>query len=264
MSSECRLCKSKAELTYEHIIPKHFNDASSMMISGINSTSIFNTKMIHGKGYKEKLTCKICNGNVLGFYDNKAKIITEKILVEPLLRHDDFYIVTISEADQFYLSKFLLSILWRSTISDYCDESLGKYEPVIRDLLLHKSKPLPNSLNCYWVEHIKNPMGDEFGSMNSVTKGRENNITYYQILINKWAFYVKVDQRKSNLENYVDNTGYDINMILNRANNIVIKEIDKTTDIIKIDIFGIREKIRRMKLESAAKSRSRRLCDETH
>ena len=141
---ECKLCKKKfLKLENSHIISEWmykpiYSDKHKFI--EINSKNFKQLKP-EQKGYREELLCKLCEGK-LSKWEEKAK----KDLEDITNQESTFLIITslsnkslfVENINYDYFKKFILSILWRMSVSNleqFKDVKLGVFEESLRGLL---------------------------------------------------------------------------------------------------------------------------------
>jgi hypothetical protein len=168
MRNICHLCKKeKPLLKKSHILSdflyKDLYDENHKLISFEMKELKKITPRISkpSTGVNEgSILCFDCDNNVIGNYENYAsKFISnkEKINCFPNENKEGLKFINLSNINYNYTKLFLLSLLWRASISkrrDYREVSLGPYEEKIRSKLL-KGKclepPLPR--DCIACAH---------------------------------------------------------------------------------------------------------------
>lgn len=154
MAAVCALCRTNGELQNSHIIPEFFyklvydpNPRRFRVISAIVSEP----ERYGQKGLRELLLCKDCEQK-LGRWENYAK----KSFVDGqgLQITQQNATVVLSNLDYTLFKLFLLSLLWRMSVSklDFFKEvRLGPYEEKIRLALLNDDPLLPHVCGCWMI-----------------------------------------------------------------------------------------------------------------
>lgn len=153
MTQICKLCDQSKNLIKAHIIPKWaFNyikeDNHFFQVSGMAKKSgDLNSRKIQD-GYKDtSILCKKCDGDIIGPYDTYAKKFFDQDFLPKIKRvnHSSGKGVShihINDFDYIKLKLFLLSVLWRasiSTLDHFSAVQLGKYEDRIKSMILNGS-----------------------------------------------------------------------------------------------------------------------------
>jgi hypothetical protein len=149
----CRLClKEKPLLKKSHILSSFFygdlqGDDNEMYMVSLDEPS--GGKKVHTGEFEGGLLCQECDGSVLSKYENYGKAFffgrgDSKPL--PGLQHENqihpdgkLKSTHIKGVDYSKLKLFLLSVLWRASISSrpfFSQVNLGKHEEAVRQMLL--------------------------------------------------------------------------------------------------------------------------------
>lgn len=154
MAVVCALCKTNGKLQNSHIIPEFFyklvydpNPRRFRVISAIVSEP----ERYGQKGLRERLLCKDCEQK-LGRWENYAK----KSFVDGqgLQITQQNATVFLSNLDYKLFKLFLLSLLWRmsvSTLDFFKEVRLGPYEEKIRLALVNEDPLRPEQCACSMV-----------------------------------------------------------------------------------------------------------------
>ena len=145
----CKYCGQEKELINSHIIPKSLCQIDKIgPMVGIDSVSRkFDHNPKHQNGQKEPLLCKDCD-NLIGKLDNYASKVFKQIIPKHKLDIVDGYLMCKllpNEVDYWTLKKFLISLIWRSSI-DSSSLNLGKYEDIALKMLKGE---LPDNTNFF-------------------------------------------------------------------------------------------------------------------
>lgn len=142
----CSFCLKNKTLIRAHIIPEWcfremYPDPKNRKGSLVRVDKIHQfTKRVPIGIYDENILCKDCDSK-LGTFDDYAKQIffDEKIIIDSCNEK----IWWIDNVDVIKIELFLISVLWRASVSnieDFQDVHLGRYQAVFRDALLqHKT-----------------------------------------------------------------------------------------------------------------------------
>lgn len=154
MSTVCALCKMNGDLQNSHIIPEFFyklvydpNPRRFRVISAIVSEP----ERFEQKGFRERLLCKDCEQK-LGRWESYAK----KSFVDGqgLQITQQNIAVALSNLDYKLFKLFLLSLIWRmsvSTLDFFKEVRLGPYEEKIRLALINEDPLRPEQCACSMV-----------------------------------------------------------------------------------------------------------------
>lgn len=143
----CKYCGQEKELINSHIIPKSLCrlDEIRSMVAVNSKEQIFDHNPIHQNGKKEPLLCKECD-NLIGKLDNYASKVFKEIIPKHKLDWVDGYLMSKllpDEVDYWTLKKFLISVMWRSSV-DSSSVDLGKYEDIALKMLKGELPDNPN------------------------------------------------------------------------------------------------------------------------
>ena len=188
---ECKLCEQEYKaLEKSHIIPEWmykpiYSDKHKFI--EINSQN-FKKLEFEQKGYRERLLCKACEG-VFSKWEVNAKNDLEDIT-----NQDSKFLKVIKFSNQFiyveninhdYFKKFILSILWRmsvSSLSQFENVKLGIHEEIIRKLL-HENSAL-DTLTYPIMLHQIQVSGKHYKDLiMCVEKGRLQNKYIFQSFV---------------------------------------------------------------------------------
>ena len=136
----CKFCGEERELINSHIIPKCFYQFKELDLGGMH-TVIPPEKRIdksphRQNGFKEPLMCAECD-NAMGKLDGYANMILFKVVPNSKSQPADVgkvYLVQPKDFDYDKLRKFLISLVWRASVSSH-PFSLGKYEKIALQIL---------------------------------------------------------------------------------------------------------------------------------
>lgn len=143
----CKLCGKPEKLIKAHIIPKWaYNDIKKNnhffeLKVPVEAGNFKNRKM--QDGYKDSnILCKKCDGDVIGAYDKYGKEFFDQDFKSQIKRGiassgKKRAYIKIQDFDYTKLKLFLLSVLWRASTSTHCSVDLGKYENLIKNMLLN-------------------------------------------------------------------------------------------------------------------------------
>lgn len=154
MAPVCALCRANGDLLNSHIIPEFFyrlvydpKPRRFHVISAIASEPEYYEQ----KGLRERLLCKDCEQK-LGRWENYAKQAFVDGRALQITQQKDG--VVLSNLDYKPFKLFLLSLLWRMSVSklDFFKEvRLGPYEEKIRLALINEDPLQPEQCACSMV-----------------------------------------------------------------------------------------------------------------
>lgn len=188
---ECKLCKKELlSLEQSHIIPEWMYKpiySEKHKFIEINSKNFKQLKP-EQKGYREELLCKSCEGK-LSKWEAKAK----KDLEDITNKTSNFLKITelssnfllVENINYDYFKKFILSILWRMSISSltqFKDIKLGFYEENLRGLL-HDDKVIDTFTYPTMVHQLQLQGKHYKDIIMGVEKGRIGNSHIFQSFV---------------------------------------------------------------------------------
>jgi hypothetical protein len=194
---KCRLCEKEVQLIKAHVIPEAFlalpaaEDGAAKIMSA--ATGFFPKRTLTGI-YDDKILCQPCDCE-LGKLDQHAveKIQRGQDLVE-IRSGNQTYARQYRDADAELVEKFIVSVLWRASISSHYffnRVKLGPYEAIIRDMLLGHS-PEGGRVQTVLAEFDK-----EDCSILNPHQTRTDGVRFWVIYANRYVLYTKTDQLKT-------------------------------------------------------------------
>jgi len=145
------------------------------------------------KGLYEKLFCRICE-DVLKKYEDYGKSVLYDNL-KPKVRKLKSG-VTIDDYDYKLFKLFVLSLLWRSsvsTLSMFSSIRLGKYEEYLRRVLLDEIEIPVNDFPCVLYQvHIKDRLSDGVFMEGFPRKAIVDGRTIYQFIVDGLYMFIGV------------------------------------------------------------------------
>ena len=199
----CALCNERKELQDSHIIPEFL---FKPMYDMKHRFHVYNVKgkterKFSQKGIREKLLCRDCEQKfgkyekyVSDFFDGRTEAISEKIN----------NMVVVSPVDSKLLRLFLLSILWRSGVSNhefFRQVSLGVHAETLRQMLLDEAVEPLWRYGCFVTAPLLN--GEpQFDLMLQPTQSRIDGLRVYRFVFGglSWVFFVSNKAHPKNLE----------------------------------------------------------------
>lgn len=214
----CRLCDKEKELQNSHIIPefvyKQLYDNKGRF--HVLSTLKQKPRPLEQKGIREKLLCKDCEQQ-LSIYEKYAREILMGGESFQFERHGK--LIRLSDLNYHKFKLFLLSILWRSSVSSHILFSrvkLGKHENKIKKLIQNNNPGKPLDYPCIIFglnskDNIHANLIDQPRRFHT-----EGHITYRFIFSGfVWVYYVSSHKLPSLLTEIVINE--DGNMVISQG-----------------------------------------------
>lgn len=195
---KCKLCLEEKELIKKsHIIPDFMYGGIFGEKHDIYKVDLVNNNKSHkaySGEYEGGLLCANCDGVIIGQLENYAK----KVFFGGKLskgenisfykeKQNDLLLNCVSGIDYKQFKLFLLSILWRSGISQrpfFSNVRLGPYEEIIRLMLINGDPGIQNAFPCIIANMPKDVPGDV---VSQPTRSKSNG-TVYNYLINGFSF----------------------------------------------------------------------------
>lgn len=193
----CKLCLKEKDLCKSHIYPeymyKHCYDNGHTYIEFDADKKSYNRK--RRKGIYEKLLCRDCE-DIIMEYENYAKPILYDE-VKPHIYNKNKGFIT-KDYDYLVFKLFVLSLLWRASIStqkSYQLAKLGPYEEKLRVMLLNKLNTevsyFPSVIFQTFID--EKPADGVFVEIHP-SKSKIDNKTIYQFVADGIYFFIGVGE----------------------------------------------------------------------
>jgi len=156
----CKLClKEKKLCKQSHIIPDFLHrelfDDKHRLIKF--STDRYNCEQNVPTGeYESNILCEDCDGRIIGQYESYARIIlyggAAQIRIQNYIQPDGLKYTKVENVNYKKFKLFLLSLVWRSSISSrdfFRDVTLGPYEEKLRKMIYSGDPGPENSYTCF-------------------------------------------------------------------------------------------------------------------
>jgi len=138
--------------------------------------------------FESNILCHDCDNKILGKLDRYASLTlyegNEKILENRITKNGTKYIYS-AEIDYTYFKLFLLSILWRASISNrlfFKEVQLGPYEDQIRQMILNNDPGEQMQFPCLIITYL-NLKDYPKNLVAQPSRIRKNGGTVYRFLI---------------------------------------------------------------------------------
>lgn len=138
LTASCRLCRLVLPLCKSHIIPEFI--FSKMYDKKHHILEMFDVKEgkfhLIQKGETERLLCRVCESKLNKFERHSRRLFVDAL---PKPNPPQNRLITIPNLDYRLFKLFLLSILWRASISSrpmYRHVKLGPHEETIRGIIM--------------------------------------------------------------------------------------------------------------------------------
>lgn len=196
----CCGCGEDKSLIEAHIVPKAFCKRLSKPNEAAKLVSLGEYAKRSPTGYYDpNILCNKCDGQ-LGAYDDYAfsflhgSIGGKRTVFEPIVELGQLVGMRVQEFDFKLLRLFILSVLWRASISekDFCSGTkLGKDERNhLRDIVLYDAPIGDDEYPFYCGKIILNGKG---GLIHTPYLQIEDGVRFYNFCTGEFFFLVKVD-----------------------------------------------------------------------
>ncbi len=194
----CREC-GKTPTIAAHIVPKAF----ARTIRGDNPHNI-HVKVSENitrpttqlGAYDSNILCASCDGR-LGLYDEYAIQFIRNYANIVQNVGDNFFISDDVNCELF--SKFILSLLWRASISNHRDFShikIGKYEKEIQDILFDRTPLCDLEAFDLMLMRFKSEKLDVEGMYSVPERGRFEGLNMWGFIIGGFRIMAKLDNKR--------------------------------------------------------------------
>ena len=147
-TGQCKLCLTEKELCKKsHIIPdfmyKEIYDEKHSLIS-FKTHTLHSGQIVFNGAYEKDILCEDCDNNLIGGFENYASRVLYggkiPVSIKNFIKPDGLEFSQAQGVDYIKFKLFLLSVLWRASISSndfFSSVSLGSlYEEKIRQMIL--------------------------------------------------------------------------------------------------------------------------------
>lgn len=201
----CKLCLSERNLIGKsHILPnfmyKDLFDDGHRMVKFTTQTP--NSKRSIPTGdYESDILCADCDNKIIGQLESYASSIfyggNLPVKIENFVKPDGLEFTQVKGVDYNKFKLFLLSLLWRASISKrdfFKNVNLGPYEEKIRRMI-HKSDPgCSEAYPCIITSYRKHDLPKEI--IAEPKKIRLDNNVGYAFLINGFLYNFKITENE--------------------------------------------------------------------
>lgn len=238
---KCKLClQEKKLLQKSHIIPdfmyQELFDENHKLISFVTSDPK-RAKSVSSGEYESNILCKDCDNKIIGALETYASKFLYggriSVKTKDFIKPDGLKFTQVYGVDYSKLKLFLLSILWRASISSrpfFKNVSLGNYEEEIRQMIINSDAGLPAKFPCILTSFLKTKFPKKL--IMAPKKFRFNNKTGYNFLAGgiSYMFIITKDEK----------TEWILESILNKVGELKIIHIEEQrAELIFKKILGI-------------------------
>lgn len=192
----CKLCEQEKKLINAHIIPKAF---FSLPLLNAEPAKILSS--IKGVYPKTTRTGIYDSGILCGSCDGKLGIL-DQYVAERLIQKKEFNQLTFVQAvgrryanvNPDLVQKFLLSVLWRASVSNhyfFSRVSLGPYENTIASILREEKE------DPYVIPAILGEFSSENPPVLDPHSTCFEGVRFWVIYANRFIFYIQTDKRRT-------------------------------------------------------------------
>jgi len=207
---KCSLCnKEKKLIRTSHIIPdfmyKGIYDEKHKLLPGQTKT-IKNEKLISSAPYDQQILCQVCDNELIGQYETYASKalygeklnVIEQPIIERVKSNDGLESLKVSNISYTKFKLFILTILWRSSISKHSffkEVNLGKYSEDFRNMIINgdASDDTKYQSGMIIVEERKDILTKVVFEPRQIKK---TNGSFYLYFINGVYYYINVSNKK--------------------------------------------------------------------
>ena len=180
------------------------------------------------KGIYEKLLCRECEDKIKYLEDYGKEILYEKVNKSICKPGDK---LTINDYDYTRFKNFILSIIWRASVSTqglFKLVSLGKYEEELRNVLLENSETTVDNFPCLiyklFIDQV--PANGVFLEAFS-RKSKVNSKTIYQLVADGYFLFIGIGKQSIKTFKY----GSSVSPENLRISSDKIHKIDEFIDV---------------------------------
>lgn len=198
---KCKLClKEEKLIKRSHIIPdfmyQDIFDEKHRMVRF--DPKVLSTKTsVPNSEYEGFILCKRCDNEIIGkLEDYASKVLFGgkiNVSLENFIKPDGLEFTQIKGLDYTKFKLFLLSLLWRASISSrpfFKQVDLGVYEEVIRVMLLTSNPGIPEAFPCILTSYRKSKLPKEIVA--APRKIRLGHNIGYSFLIGGFLYIFKI------------------------------------------------------------------------
>ncbi len=201
---KCKGCGGERKLIKAHIIPRSFYmdlRNTEKFLHVVPSNPLLRVSRSNIGEYDTGILCHDCDQYLANFDDYGKQVLIDRIHpFEEISRGGAVAGWTIQDCDATRLEKFILSILWRASISSrsfFRKIRLGPYEKTLKDHLWSKN-PHHKSFSCVVAKFRESKKAQ--GAHKTILDPhpcRQDGKNYYKLYLGGYVILIKVDQRKS-------------------------------------------------------------------
>jgi hypothetical protein len=239
----CKLCGLPNKLIKAHIIPESFfRESSNGQNAQLISTNVneFPKRMPIGV-YDEQILCENCEPKfeVIDDYGARVFLSQHDQFFTPVLRSNEVVGFTATDINKELLHKFVLSILWRASVSShefYAKVDLGPHSKAVESLIFQYDKNIAKQYTFVLARWVSTPAFDALTKIQMNPEPyRVSGVNCYFFYLGKSLVYVKVDRQPFPFE-YANMELYARDELLAIARNL---DSSKELQLMKTLVHGI-------------------------
>ncbi len=199
----CKGCGEEKKLIKAHIIPKSFY----MDLRGDeNHLNVVPTDIEQREGrsnigdYDTEILCKECDLFISRYDDYGKRLLLDQVASFKELRKDGkLYAYMISDYNYLYLKLFLLSILWRASISKrsfFKAIDIGEHENQIKDLIFRCADDGNTTYGCTLSKFMPADIGSLERTIINPDCTKIDEINYYRFWLGGYTSWIRVDTKQ--------------------------------------------------------------------
>jgi hypothetical protein len=200
----CRVCATDAGFVKSHIIPEAFfrelrdGQVAPLLIAGAKGQL---PKKVPIGVYDREMLCATCEAKFLQWdtYGTETLLTRFDDYFGPLVNSGTTVAYESANVDKLQLLDFLVSVLWRASVSTqffYNTVNLGPHEGTVLDTMLAHAERAPETFDAV-LSRWKDENDDTLPTSGLMNPHREKwgDVNAYRLYLGKIVAYVRVDQR---------------------------------------------------------------------
>ncbi len=200
----CRYCNQETKLIKSHIVPEKFYLQALDRTQKNDKLIIIDKRKKYTPAspiglYDLGILCASCDGK-LGVFDNAAQLLFLKDIQRYKSPDKDLYVLPLSAFDYQKIKLFIVSVLWRASISTleaFEAVQLGyKYEKIALDIIKDPSKDDDDTFAFFVLKFKNKPNLRMDGIFVPPMRNKIDGINSYRFVFAGYVFHIKVDSRK--------------------------------------------------------------------
>jgi len=196
----CKGCGEDKSLIKAHIIPRSFY---MDLRKNENRLDLVSTNIKQKKGlsrigeYDPDILCKECDQFLSKYDDYGKKLLLDQFdNFDTLIEGKLIRAYVVKNYDYLFLKLFLLSVLWRASISKrpfFKDVNLGDHERHIKDLIFNIEDDNNHTYGCTLQKFIPSVVGSLEKTIHSPDKVEISGLNFYKLCFGGYKSLIRVD-----------------------------------------------------------------------